>query len=298
MGDAAEIATQSMLRMKTHIHGALDSSWTAIVQYANKAPAPIIKSASQINEALQQIRTTNQSNLSDLVGGNFEQPAMKLLFLEEMVKKGSITWREYVEAIKAVNSEVYTALQFDLINDPTVPIAEKISALDAAVKNGTASWHEYKQAIKSVNDQGSAAMNDLMSTTANALTSIFQSNKTAAIASAIINTYQGITKAIANYPPPMSYAMAGLQAAMGFAQVQQIRNTTQSGGGGGGSSVSSSGAATAAAAAQPAAAQQEQTLFVQGIDRKGLFDGETVRHLVGQIVEYQRDGGRIILGGA
>lgn len=51
---------------------------------------------------------------------------------------------------------------------------------------------------------------------------MFEIGKAAAIGSAVINTYEGITKTLATYPFPLSAAMAAAQAALGFAQVQQI----------------------------------------------------------------------------
>ncbi len=57
----------------------------------------------------------------------------------------------------------------------------------------------------------------------------FAIGKAAGIANAIINTYQGATKALATYPPPFSYAMAAGQIAMGMAQVAQIKSASFSG---------------------------------------------------------------------
>lgn len=146
--------------------------------------------------------------------------------------------------------------------------------------------------MKMVSDQGAKNMDDLLSATSGALTTLFKKSKTAAIASALINTYQGITKAIASYPPPLSYAMAGIQAALGFAQVAAIRSQSESGGGSG----ASSGTAAAQSAPQaPAAAATQSTLTVQGINAKGLFTGDVVRSLADQLLQFQRDGGRVIL---
>lgn len=66
-----------------------------------------------------------------------------------------------------------------------------------------------------------------------ALGVMFEDSKAVAIAQALINTYQGITAAIAEYPPPLSFAMAAAQAAMGFAQVSAIRSQSRGSGGGG-----------------------------------------------------------------
>ena len=62
---------------------------------------------------------------------------------------------------------------------------------------------------------------------------MFKINKVAGIANAVINTDEGVTKALAAYPPPLSFAMAGAQLAAGMAQVNAIRSTSFAGGGGG-----------------------------------------------------------------
>lgn len=52
---------------------------------------------------------------------------------------------------------------------------------------------------------------------------MFEINKVANIANAIINTAAGATKALATYPPPISFAMAAAQVAAGMIQVATIR---------------------------------------------------------------------------
>lgn len=54
---------------------------------------------------------------------------------------------------------------------------------------------------------------------------MFEVGKAFAIGEAIMNTYTGITKTLATYPFPISAAMAAAQAALGFAQVQQISSS-------------------------------------------------------------------------
>lgn len=49
--------------------------------------------------------------------------------------------------------------------------------------------------------------------------------KAAAVAQAIINTYQAVTTALASYPPPFSFIAAGAQLAFGLKQVSAIKNT-------------------------------------------------------------------------
>jgi hypothetical protein len=89
--------------------------------------------------------------------------------------------------------------------------------------------------------------------------------------------------------------MAGLQAAMGFAQVRKIQSTGKNSSGGGGGSSGASAAATAAAQQAESPAQQNSTLTVRGIDPRGLFTGDVVRSLADSLLQFQRDGGKVVL---
>ena len=48
-------------------------------------------------------------------------------------------------------------------------------------------------------------------------------NRAVALASAVINTAQGVTKALSAYPPPLSLVMAAVQAAAGLAEILTIK---------------------------------------------------------------------------
>lgn len=58
---------------------------------------------------------------------------------------------------------------------------------------------------------------------------IFGQNKAFAYANAVINTAQGVTKALAEYPPPVSFVMAGLVAAAGVAEIATISSARPQG---------------------------------------------------------------------
>jgi hypothetical protein len=55
---------------------------------------------------------------------------------------------------------------------------------------------------------------------------MFELNKIASTANAIINTAQGVTLALASYPPPISFAMAAVQLAAGLVQIQAIQSAS------------------------------------------------------------------------
>jgi hypothetical protein len=139
-------------------------------------------------------------------------------------------------------------------------------------------------------------MTALADVTANALDKIFGQTKAVAIATALINTYKGVTTALAEYPPPVSFAMAALQMAAGMAQVMNIRSQSSQGGAAGSSALPS--AATAAQAATPAVGAEggnRQSLFVEGITPGQLFSGDTVRAFAQKLLDFQKDGGKVVL---
>ena len=57
----------------------------------------------------------------------------------------------------------------------------------------------------------------------------FEASKALNIANAVMNTYTGVTKALATYPPPFNFLAAGATLAFGLAQISTIRSQQYSG---------------------------------------------------------------------
>jgi hypothetical protein len=70
------------------------------------------------------------------------------------------------------------------------------------------------------------ALVEMTAGTARENKAMFAINKAAAIANAIINTYQGASLALATYPGPIGWAMAAATVAVGIAQIMQIATTS------------------------------------------------------------------------
>lgn len=254
----------------------------------NKIAPPVVKTSEEISRAIQYaFQTIMQSNLMT--------PNEKMAQLKQMLDTGKIQWEQYATAVREISMKLEQEALARVIDLDTQPAINKLEALERARQKGVIGWHEYSMAIDRVNKQSAANMDDLVGAVGSSLTQIFKKSKAAAIASALINTYQGITKAIAQYPPPISYAMAGVQAALGFAQVAAIRSQNESGGGGGGATSAGAVAPAAASPSESSGPAMTQTLMVKGIDPRSLFTGEAVRSLADQLLQYQRDGGRVIL---
>jgi len=117
------------------------------------------------------------------------------------------------------------------------------------------------------------------------LATAFGNSKAFAIAAAIINTAESVTKTLATYgATPWGIAAAAAAAAAGAAQISAIRSTTKGGGGGGGGDGGGGGGGAAA----PAAAAPQQSFL---IDLQGqTFGRDQVRGLIMQINEAIGDG--------
>lgn len=122
---------------------------------------------------------------------------------------------------------------------------------------------------------------------------MFEINKVAGIANAIVNTAQGISNALSAYPPPLSFAMAALQAAAGFAQVNAIKNAQFGSGGGVAPSAVGSTAAPPVSPVGGGGQASGGTLMVEGLNAGDMFSGAAVRELAMKLSDHVRDGGTV-----
>lgn len=124
---------------------------------------------------------------------------------------------------------------------------------------------------------------------------LFEIGKASAIANSLIDTYAGMSKALAQ-GGFKGIAMAAAVGARGFANVAAIRKQSF-GGGGAGAMATGSNTAAINAASQPVATPSQASPMTTVIRLQGdIFGASQVRQLIEQLNEGQRDGGRIILG--
>ncbi|NIQ01593.1 MAG: hypothetical protein GWM98_15410 [Nitrospinaceae bacterium] len=120
---------------------------------------------------------------------------------------------------------------------------------------------------------------------------LFEINKQAATAEAIIQGFMAINRTMGAYPYPLSLVMAGLQAAASAAQVAAIQKQTFSG-----ASFSPSVAgSTAAAPVTPVGGDgsgETQNVFIN-LRGQEVFGEETIRELISSINEATKDGARL-----
>lgn len=121
---------------------------------------------------------------------------------------------------------------------------------------------------------------------------LFEINKVAGIANAIINAYEGISLTMAKYPYPINIGMAAAHAAAAFAQVSAIRATQFNGGGAGAApSVAGSTAATPVSdVSGGGSASSSLDVRLSGISADSFFSGSQVKALINKINEAIEDG--------
>lgn len=195
------------------------------------------------------------------------------------------------ELEKLWNRHNEAARRFGLqtIADIRSPIEEMIAQqqrLKEALDAGGLSAGQFGAAMQKATFVALNAYAGMASGIANNLAMAFGESKAFAIAAAVINTAESITKTLATYgATPWGLAAAAAAAAAGAAQIATIRSANK-GGGGGGSSASTS---TAAASAGPTSIPQSVTVNLHG----DTFGREQVFNLINSINDAVADGAKI-----
>lgn len=138
-------------------------------------------------------------------------------------------------------------------------------------------------------------MGEMTAAAASGSKAMFNINKVAAIATALLKAKESVTSAYAFGSkiggPPLGAAMAGVAAAATAGQIAAIKS--QSFGGGG--SVASGGGTSSAPTQSAAAGGASQSITIQGVSSGDLFSGDAVRTLIDKLIDAQRNGARIVL---
>lgn len=148
---------------------------------------------------------------------------------------------------------------------------------------------------KSGKDQTKQVFGDLANITAgvaNHNKGLFELNKAAGIANAIINTYEGVSKSLSAYPMPLAAVMAASHLAAGLAQVSAIKATSFGSGNAGATSVGSAPVTTAPSNIAQISQGQQQTVAQEkpqnvyiNIDPDANYSGRQLRNLMEQLSE-------------
>ena len=276
-----------MTKLGTYVTDVFSKIWEGDFEGAmNRMSEGMVPAAKKVADAFTEIAVQG-----DLVSVMVETQAQKVLQYSGPVVAA---FDAEANSVRNRNSAYREGTQlFNEMLTPMEQIIFKQMQIQGLWAQGAIDAETYGRAMAQASVYSSKNMDALASSVSSNLSTIFGDSKAVAIATALINTYQGITKALATYPPPIAQIMAGIQAAAGFAQVAKIRSMTAKGSGGGGGG---GGGGEAASAASAAAAKPAQTMYVDGIDPNSLFTGGMVRNLAEKLIAFQRDGGQVVLG--
>lgn len=273
--------------------GVAAGGWATSVHVATEEVKKDFNALRDTALQVAQAKALAQKNLIDALVVTPGPTVFAVQAIEAAFKAGKITLDEYTAAMdKAIGNErQFQLLQLDEVMSRTSSsMRDKLKSLEEAFRSGALGQAQYGKAVRDVEQQNRDQMLETATMAASTISSVFKNNKGASIASALINTAVGITKALAQ-GGMWGFAQAGLIAAAGAAQVAAITSTNEDGTGGG---VTNPSSGSAAAPVEPTQ-QDNRTLFVSGFNKNEFFDGETVRGIAGQLVQFQKDGGQVVV---
>ncbi|MEW9838566.1 hypothetical protein, partial [Mesorhizobium marinum] len=183
-------------------------------------------------------------------------------------------------------------LGLELMNEPFAILHQELASLQERLDAGAISWAQWSDAALRARMMVASEVLGLAGQLTGALGTMFGDSKTFAIAEAVINTAQAITKTLATYgATPWGLAAAGVAAATGAAQIATIARTNK----GSKSAPSVRGAAGAAegAANNNTPAEPSQAVFIQL--QGDVFSRQSVEHLIKSLHDAQRDGHQLLI---
>jgi len=157
---------------------------------------------------------------------------------------------------------------------------------------------------KSALDKNKQVFGEIAQLTAGVASSnktLFEINKIAGISNAVIDTYRGVTRTMAEYPYPLNIGMAALSLGAGLAQVNAIRSQSFGSGGGAPSIAGGGGGGSSTVNTIPfeqrtpqsnneVASTQQDTLIIQGIVPDQIFTGQQMRDFAERLTESNTRG--------
>lgn len=120
--------------------------------------------------------------------------------------------------------------------------------------------------------------------------------KAFSVGRAIINTYQGVTKALAEYAPPWSFIQAGAVLAKGMAAVRAIKGVSDTGGGGASTSSGGGGGGTSQFGSQQNGQSFNIDINLENVP--DMISGDGFRRIISGIQEHINSGVNFNIGQA
>jgi tape measure domain-containing protein len=227
--------------------------------------------------------------------------ATKLSTTKELMRAAEEEGRPLTEALigdinamaqaYAEAEQIVAGVQLAVGNpEPWEVMREELASLDAALAAGAISWEQYHAAA--TQSMAGAANSTLgaMSQISGALASAFEGNKAFAVANAIINTAEGVTKALAQ-GGMFAFPIAAALAVAGAAQVATIMSASP----GGGTSVRAPSSSAPPIQNAPQRQQSERPaermdITLHGLDRNAMYSGENIEAFLRAIEDRAADG--------
>lgn len=174
---------------------------------------------------------------------------------------------------------------------PWETMASEIANLDAMVRAGAISWDDYHAAAtRSMAGAAGDTLSSLSQITG-ALSAAFENNKALAVANAVINTAEGVTKALAQ-GGMFAFPIAAAIGVAGAAQIASIMSASPGGSGGAVRTPSASVPAMANAPQREAATKSPERVDVvfHGAGKTGVISGEDFEAFIRLMEERSADG--------
>lgn len=254
--------------------GEFTAAWQRLGESIGGASTNVSEHTKTVQGMAQAWKTTTETTLPDAAAkfnDGFVVPVSKGLSDVEKL------WKRHNEEALRFGTQVAKE-----IATPQEALIAQQWRLRDALDAGGLSAEQYGTAMQKATFVAANAYASMASGIADNLATAFGNSKAFAIAAAIINTAESVTKTLATYgATPWGIAAAAAAAAAGAAQISAIRSTTKSGGGGGG----------AGASAGTAAAAEQQPVRGVSINLQGdNYSRQSVRDLIAAIGEEVRDG--------
>ena len=291
-------------------------AWEKEVLAANTARIELLRTESEEAEKIFQIKTKTKAVDETPKAEPVKAESFGPDISQEELDKRRLAAETELEEIKAryllkeelerIHREEMAIIGMEFDQSKFNSESEWMTVREAAEKDHAKKLEEIKKAsmskIEKFNDmswqnQVKSVSGSLMQMTAGVAQhskAMFKVNKAAGIANAIVNTAQGVTTALANYPPPISFVMAAAQAAAGFAQISAIKSQSFNGGGRGPSPAAAANVPTTTTQAQQPSSPEPTRMYVDNLDVHSILSGRTVIDIINRA---QADGAVLSVGG-
>ncbi len=286
---AARAASEAALLARDALGGGGGRGGPAAgARLGNEAEAAALAEEEQLQAEIARLKDHVLQRVVVLQEGLLSEEEQRQLAFERQVEQlqEALAWEQLtVEQFHALRQQLEEKHMKDLAK-----IRERGWTDIQRFENATLS-----QQVKTVADH----LSSITAGVARENKTMFEINKVAGIAQAIVNAYVGISKTLSSYPYPINVGLAAAHAAAAFAQVNAIRSQ-QFGGGAAAAPALAGGTPATPVTPVPAtdaggAGALDRTITVSGISEGEIFSGGRMRALIDNLLEEQRNGARVVL---